>query len=250
MLGKDKYRLLYQTELEEEAEWLRRSAASKTDSVEILLNRNKIKPKTIIELGCGIGAVITECKRRRLAKNYIGVDYAPEAIDYLKKHSVDIEFIQGDITDNDFRISDTCEVVLISHVLEHLEEPAKFLMAMKNSLKFSYAIIEVPIEDLIAGKIKSVLKDRTSNKAGHVQFFTFRSFEHLLNSNGYRIIDRRSYVPILDMETIRFICNKDKLSRPRYLLKVLVNKYILRILNPLWKRFYYAHHAVLCVVDY
>jgi len=250
MLGKDHYRLLYQTELEEEAEWLRRGAAEKANSIEILLNRNTIKPKTILELGCGVGAVTTECQRRSLATKYIGVDYAPEAIDYLRKHSAGIETIQGDITDPDFCIGDTCDVVVVSHVLEHLEEPAIFLVAMKNSLKFSYAVIEVPLEDLVASKMKSVLRDRTANKAGHVQFFTVRTFEHLLSSNGFKIVDRRTYVTILDMETIRFVSDKDGLARHQRLLKVFTSNYLPRMLNPLWKRLYYAHHAVLCIVDY
>jgi SAM-dependent methyltransferase len=250
MLGKNYYRILYQTELEEEAEWLRRGAAEKVNSIEILLNRNTIKPKIILELGCGIGAVITECQRRSLATNYIGVDYAPEAIDYLRKHTSGIKSIQGDITDSNFNIGDTCDVIVVSHVIEHMEKPATFLATMKKSFRPSCVIIEVPLEDLVAGKMKSILWDRTANSAGHVQFFTARTFEHLLSSNGFKIIDRRTYVPILDMDTIRFVSDKDGLSRYRRLLKVFTNNYLLRILNPLWKRLYYAHYAVLCIVDH
>lgn len=249
MLGKNHYRILYQTELEKEAEWLRRGAAEKVNSIEILLNRNTIKPKTIIELGCGVGAVITECQCRSLATKYIAVDYAPEAIDYLRNHSLGIESIQGDITDPDFCILDSCEVVVVSHVLEHLEKPAIFLDTMKNSLKFSYAIIEVPLEDLTASKMKTVLRDRTANKAGHVQFFTLQTFEHLLSSSGFKILDRRTYVPILDRDTIRFVSDKDGLARHRRLLKFFTSNYLPRMLNSLWKRLYYAHHAVLCTVD-
>ncbi len=250
MLGKDHYRLLYQTELEAEAEWLRRGAIEKVNSIEMLLNRNRLKPKTILELGCGVGAVITECQRRSLATKYIGVDYAPEAIDYLRKHSAGIELIQSDITDPDFCTDEPCDVLVVSHVLEHLEEPAFFLGSMRKKLEFSYAVIEVPLEDLVASRMKSVLRDRSANKAGHVQFFTVRTFEHLLISNGLKIVDRRTYVPILDMETIRFVSDKDRLARHRRLLKAFTSNYLPRMLNPLWKRLYYAHHAVLCIADY
>ena len=74
VLAKDHYRLLYQTELEEEAEWLERGAIDKTNSIEMLLNRNNIRPKTILELGCGVSAVLLECQRRNIAKKYIGVE--------------------------------------------------------------------------------------------------------------------------------------------------------------------------------
>lgn len=249
ILGKDHYRLLYQTELEKESEWLRRGAAEKVNSIEILMRSNAIKPKSILELGCGVGAVITECQRRGLATKYIGVDYATEAIEYLRKHSEGIEPLQADITDPNFCIDDPVDVLVLSHVLEHLENPAIFLEAMKKSVKFSYAVIEVPLEDLIGSRIKSVLRDRTANKAGHVQFFTARTFEHLLMTTGFKIIGRRTYVPILDRETIRFVSTKDGLARHMHLLKVFTNNYLPRVLNPFWKKLYYAHHAVLCIRD-
>lgn len=249
MLGKDHYHLLYQTELEKESKWLRRGAADKAKSIEKLLKRNNIEPINILELGCGTGAVITECQRRNLAKNYIGVDYTQEAIDYMQKHSEGIETMQGDITDPNFDIVGTYDVVVLTHVLEHLENPAHFLDATRRLLKFSYAIIEVPLEDLIVGKLKSILKNRISNKAGHVQFFTAHTFEHLLSSNGFKIVDSRTYVPILDIETIRFVSDKDRLSRYRYLIKVLTGHYLPSMLYPIWKRLYYAHHAVLCVIE-
>jgi SAM-dependent methyltransferase len=250
ILGRDHYRRLYQTQLEEEAEWLWRGAAEKVNSIEILLHRNKIKPKIILELGCGVGAVITGCQRRNIAKKYIGVDYAPEAIEYLRKHSAGIEAIQSDIIGESYLNIDGCDVIILSHVLEHLEEPGKLLNAMKKLCKFSYAVLEVPLEDLAASRIKAVLRDRTANQAGHVQFFTDRSFEYLLRLNGYKIVDRRTYVPILDMETIRVVSKKDGLAWHRRLLKVLTSNCLPKICNPLWKRLYYAHHAVLCIAKH
>jgi 2-polyprenyl-3-methyl-5-hydroxy-6-metoxy-1,4-benzoquinol methylase len=247
MSGKDHFRLLYQNELDAEAEWLRRTAAEKVNSIEILLERRSIRPKTILELGCGIGAVITECQRRSLAKKYIGVDYAAEAIDYLRSTSTGIETFQGDITDPAFYVADMCDVVVMSHVLEHLEDPARFLTAMKKALKFGCVVIEVPLEDLVASRIKSIFKNRITNKAGHVQFFTASSFEELLRSNGLTIVDRRTYVPILDMDTVRSLSEKDRLTGPRRVIKTLTGHYLPRLLYPLWKRLYYAHHAVLCV---
>ena len=244
--GKDHYRLLYQSELEKEAEWLRRGAGHKVNSIELLLSRNSIKPKTLLELGCGTGAVITECQRRNLSERYVAVDYAPEAIDYLRKHSTGIEPIQGDITDPTFRLNRPCDVVILSHVLEHLEDPAGFLAALRSSLKFTHAIIEVPLEDLAISKLKAVLKDRRASKAGHVQFFTPHTLEHLLKASGFRISDTRRYIPVLDMETIRFACDKNRMGRRQRFLMACTGNYLPRMLNPLWQRLYYAHYAVLC----
>lgn len=246
VLGKDHFRQLYQTELEQEAEWLRRGAREKVNSIEQFLRAHDLHPRRLVELGCGVGAVITECQRRSLAATYMGVDYSQEAVDYLRAHSPGIEAVQGDITDPQFRVDEPSDVVVVSHVLEHLEEPARFLHSMQRALKFSHAVIEVPLEDLMASRLKARLKDRTGNVAGHVQFFTSTSFEALIESCGLRIVDRRNYAPVLDMDTIRFVSQKDGLAPHRYWLKAVTNHYLPQWLMPWWKRLYYAHHAVLC----
>jgi len=247
--GKARYRRLYQTELEQEAEWLRRGAVEKVNSIEGLLRRNGIQPTRLLELGCGVGAVIVECQRRNLAASYAGVDYAPEAIDYLRGHSDGIEATQADLTDPSFHLSDPADVVILSHVLEHLESPATLLRTLKDDLQSSYLVIEVPLEDLMASRAKSLVKNRSASKAGHVQFFTARTFELLVRCSGFRVIDRRTYVPVLDAETVRFVAAKDGLPEHGYLLKLLTSRHLPTLLRPLWKRLYYAHHAVLCVVD-
>lgn len=245
--GKNYYRLLYQAELEQESEWLRRCSAEKAKSIEILTKRNYLKPCSIIELGCGVGAVINECKVRNIANRYMGIDYSREAIDYAKTHCEGIEFIHADITDPSFCMDNKFDILVLSHVIEHLECPNAFLSALRQSLEFSYAVIEVPLEDLLIGRLKDKIADyRTTNKAGHVNFFTIASFENLLISNGLEIVDRRTYVPVLDWNTIRFVCEKEGLSNTRQVVKVIGNLLPL-VLSPLWKKLYYAHHAVLCV---
>jgi len=74
--GRDCYANLYLTQLEAEAEWLRRGALDKADSVEQLLARNGIVPRTLTELGAGTGAVISECRRRGLGQTFTAVDDA------------------------------------------------------------------------------------------------------------------------------------------------------------------------------
>ena len=78
-------------------------------------------------------------------------------------------------------------------------------------------------------------KDRTQNLAGHVQFFTARSFRKLLASSGLEldVLDHRRYLPTLDLDTIRFVCRKNGSSRATY-LKMLLGRYLRIVLGPLW----------------
>jgi hypothetical protein len=246
--GRDHYAGLYLNELESEAEWLRRGAFNKVDSVEQLLARNGIVPSTMTELGAGTGAVISECRRRGLGKTFVAIDYAATAIEYLRDNIEGITAIRADIASPDFRLDEPVDVLVISHVVEHLEQPQAFLQAVRK-LQFKVAIIEVPLEDLPFARYKAAIKNRKANSAGHVQFFTAASFERLVTSAGLKIVDRRSYLPIPSFDALRFVHAKDKLPAWRLPLMWLTRRLIPLLNQSLWSRLYYCHYAVLVVPE-
>ena len=170
--GRDHYEAVYLDALERQAEWLRRGAGQKADSVEQLLHRNGIKPESVLELGCGTGAVIGELQQRALAQHYYGIDYSATAIAYLKTAFPTIQCTVADVmeTANVFD-KDSFDVVICSHIIEHLEDPVSFLQAIGQRFQFEYLVVEVPLEDLFFGRAKALLKDRSKNSAGHVHFF-------------------------------------------------------------------------------
>jgi SAM-dependent methyltransferase len=245
--GRDHYDAIYRDQLANEAEWLDRTARHKADSIEHLIRKNGIARETMLELGCGTGSVIRECQRRGLARSYIAVDYSETAIEYLRAHSVDIETHIADVTDAELAFDRPVDVVVLSHLIEHLEEPHRFLESLQG-INFRYLIAEVPLDDLLMGRLAALTKkDRTQNLAGHVQFFTARSFDTLLASSGLEVLDRRRYLPTLDMDTIRFVCRKNGSSRATY-LKMVLGRYLRAALGPLWSTFFSAHYAVLAKV--
>lgn len=245
--GRDYFEEIYQTDLELEAQWLRYGAVDKVNSIEFFLNRHAIKPITLLELGCGTGAVIAECQRRGLGDEFTAIDYSKEAIGYLKSHSQGIYCIEADVTDPKFKLDKCFDVVFLSHVLEHLEEPLKFLQTLTKKVRFRYLVAEVPLEDLLVSRIKNIFRDRTRNISGHVHFFTESTFQRLLSSASLEIRDHRRYVPIFPPEVMDFVCRKDDFSRIRTMLKKVTACYLSRALAPIWARTYYAHYAILCL---
>ena len=244
--GRDYYANLYSNQLEAEAEWLRRGAPDKVDSVEQLLARNGIVPDTLTELGAGTGAVISECRRRGLGKTFTAIDYSLTAIEYLRKNVDGITAIKADIASPEFQLNGPVDVLVISHVVEHLEQPKTFLETVRK-LPFKAAIIEVPLEDLPLARYKTSIENRKANAAGHVQFFTAASFERLVTSAGFKILDRRSYVPIPTVDTLRFVHAKDKLPLWRLPLMLLTRWFMPRLNLHSYQRLYYCHHAILVV---
>jgi SAM-dependent methyltransferase len=242
--GRDHYDSLYQKQLANEAEWLDRTANHKADSIEYLLRKNGIPCGTMLELGCGTGSVIRECQRRGLSKSFIAVDYSESAIEYLREHSAGIETHVADVTDPAFVFDEPVDVVVLSHVIEHLERPHPFLKSLQK-IKFRYLIAEVPLDDLLMGRLSALAKeDRTQNTAGHVQFFTASSFRRLLRASDFEVMDSRRYLQLLDLSTIRFVCQKNRSSYLIY-LKMVVGRYLRLATGPLWARIFSANYAVL-----
>lgn len=244
--GRDRAVRTYEAAVDLEAEWLRYGAVNKVDSIETLLRDVGEKPMSLVELGCGTGAVIMECQRRGLARELTGIDYSHRAIEYLKTHSTGIHCVVADVMAPAYAADREFDVVVVSHVLEHLEEPLAFLQSLRSKLRFRYLVAEVPLEDLWASRLKNLVRNRSENAAGHVQFFTAESFEDLIRSAGFRIERRRHYAPVLSLEALELLASKERMSRLRGGLLRMSGHYLPRMTESWWKRYYYGHYAVLC----
>lgn len=245
-LGKDRYAEHYRDNLELQAKWLTFGAIEKTNSIQTLLERNSIKARTILELGCGTGAILQECQRRGLAQAYTGVDYSEEAIAYLQTHVPGVTAYAADIMSDDLALQGSFDVVILSHVLEHLEEPGLLLSTMLSKLDFTFLIAEVPLEHLPLLRLRAKIWGHPSKEgAGHVQFYTASAFEALLTSCGLAIIDRRQYLPIPTQESLELVRLRNDESQSTYYRRLL-GRFLKLSLRPAWQKLYYAHHACLC----
>ena len=245
--GRDDYAEKYRNNASFQVEWLRRGAIQKADSIETLLARHKITPDSILELGCGSGAVIGEIQRRGLASRCYGVDFSEHAISLMASLYPKVHGKTADVTrmPNPFNI-EAFDVVVVSHTIEHLENPHAFLQAIKQ-IGFKYMIAEVPLENLLFGKLKSIFQDRGNNSAGHVQFFTRKSFRELLRRAKHQIIDERLYAPVFSKDTLRFAYGQQ--HKIKQIQKSLTERWLPLLSSPVWVRLYHAHYAVLCKKD-
>lgn len=244
--GDEHYNLIYNNNLEQEAQWLALSAPQKVESIVQLLLRENIKPNSILELGCGTGSVIRECQRRGLAKEYFAVDSSKQALNYLQQNSKNIKTLQADITKQKNYFNQKFDVIILSHVLEHIHDETVFLQFLKANLNYKYLIIEVPLENLFFSRIKNLFRDRTKNAAGHVNFYTSNSFFKLIENNNFQILTRRKYVPVLELTTIDFLAKKQKYSYWNKYLKYFTSHHFPKYFNYFWEKWYYAHLAILC----
>lgn len=248
--GAEHYIKKYSTERDINAEWLRLGAAAKVDSIELLLKQVDCSPQTILELGTGTGAIIEECMRRGIGRQFFAVDYSLDSIEYLKnRHKEFLTTAVSDITKVIPFEGIRFDVVILSHVLEHLERPD---FALKNAInRCKYLIAEVPLEDLPFAKFRWLVrrvifkKDRNRNLAGHVQFFTRERFRELLSATGWNVVGERLYVPC-NKNNVKFMCKMNRFSYFNTKLSLLVGYYLPQLFGALlWSRAEYAHYAII-----
>jgi SAM-dependent methyltransferase len=102
------------------------------------------KNSTVIDVGCGTGANIAA-----LADEYraIGIDISAEAIRLAKRRFPNVQFIPSDARGDVRRALAHADVVLLTDVLEHVEEDRQMLASLvQDSRPGSHFVITVPAD--------------------------------------------------------------------------------------------------------
>lgn len=130
----------------------------------------------MLDVGAGFG-LISEIISADAAGNkteYDVVELDPVAIDYLKR-----KIIPRAIYSHIKNIKSRYEVIMLSHILEHLTRPLSFLLDLRNRLTEGGVIfIEVPNQDY---KFKS-------RNEPHLVFFSPDTLSGLVEKAGFKVL--------------------------------------------------------------
>lgn len=242
--GAEFYRRLYRSNLPWSVEWLHAGAANKVFTVETLLSRAGLTVNRLCELGCGTGAVLRRCRELGIGSEWFGVDYSGDCIAHLAAEQPEIHTVVGDASSGCPFQGTHFEVLLLTHVAEHLEDPAALLKSLRQ-WSYGHLLIEVPLENLPLLRLKCKLFGR-NNAAGHVQFFDAESFRNLLLRAGFEIVGEYRYAPVLPRSVYRRMLALNRIGYAGYVTKLLSGHLLPRLLGSFWTNWYYAHHAILC----
>jgi len=144
---------------------------------------------SVLDIGCGHGGVIRRILKK--TKNIVGVDYDAYSINKAKERFQDtgVVLICDDIFNYLKQQKDTnFDYIILSHVLEHIDEPELFLKSLKGFAKNFY--IEVPDFESTHLNLyrKHVGTDLIYSDADHVSEFTRVELEKIIISCGLQIV--------------------------------------------------------------
>jgi SAM-dependent methyltransferase len=154
----------------------------------------KIHIASVIEIGCGTGAVLRELGALNFAKRYVANDISAAAIEFAQRSCGSLlnEVYVGPADSLPFPAK-SFSVAILSHVIEHLHDPVG---AVRTAARVAdYVVIEVPIEKVLSNTIRTrVLGESflSAATAGHVQFWSTGSIADFLERDcGQEILSRQ-----------------------------------------------------------
>src|SRR5215471_15096125 len=160
-------------------EWRALGALHK--SANIMQLCRDVPHESILEIGAGDGAVLELLRKNNFGSEWHALEISDSAVALLKSKGFDAEaFDGGHVT----RPNKSVDLVVMSHVVEHLEHPR--ILLEEAARVGSHVCIEVPLEHTVRLKDENVFRP-----VGHINYFTARTARMLLLSVGYEVIATR-----------------------------------------------------------
>lgn len=143
---------------------------------------------TVIEVGCGDGAVAEHLAATTFFTDYVGVDISGSGIRKARAKRIDrAKFALFDGRRIPVR-NQRFDLAVLSHVLEHVEEPRSLLRECARVAR--YVFVEVPLELNIRSP-----RDFTWDSVGHINLFNPLLLRHIVQSSDLAIVDQRTTAP-------------------------------------------------------
>lgn len=106
------------------------------------LLENIDETSTVLDLGCNLGDISFMVAQK--AKEVVGIDHNKKAIEIAQKRYdlANLKFLNVEAHEFLQKNSTHFDVLILSHILEHLDDPKELLLNFKNF--FRYVYVEVP----------------------------------------------------------------------------------------------------------
>jgi SAM-dependent methyltransferase len=236
------YNIAYRDALRDESFLAWREAGARQKAANIARVCRKIPVSAVLEIGCGTGAVLRELDSMHFAERYAATDISEAAIEFAQRSCGPLlsDVFVGPADSLPFARK-SFSVAILSHVLEHLENP---VCAVRDAARVAdYVVIEVPTERVLSNMIRTkILREPFSSAAGagHVQFWSPGSIANFLEQDcGQEILARHRDLLSREIE----FHEKNGIGRAKPILKEALKK-----LLPGWAyaRLLTTHATFLC----
>ena len=151
---------------------------------------------SVLDIGAGDGAVLSELERRELGTEFHAVEISSSGIDRINRQN--LKRLKSVQRFDGYRLpfpDDSFDTALLIHVLEHVEHERLLLKEVRRVARRCY--IEVPLEHTIR-----LRRSISVGKAfGHINFYTIKTFENILDTARLSPVSLATFAPTREYES-------------------------------------------------
>lgn len=148
----------------------------------------------ILDIGCGDGTVIEYLSKNNKTKEIIGIDISKRAVDYVKNKGYEVYELDV-LSDNfnKFLENKKFDYIIITEVLEHIQEPERVMADIKNHFTKS-VFISIPNAGFFLHRLR-LLFGRfpviviAQHVKEHIRFWTHKDFIYWCNYFRFEVKD-------------------------------------------------------------
>ena len=166
--------------------WDMEDAPWKADLIFRMMEKHRIRPTTICEVGCGCGEILRQLLLKLpTTTKFTGYEISPQAYELCKERLNDrLCFKLKNYCDES---DNFCDLILLIDLIEHLEDYFQFLRDIKE--KSQYKILHIPLEMFAISVLYPQFLLGQRKKVGHLHYFSKDTALQMLRDLGYEIID-------------------------------------------------------------
>ncbi len=213
-----------------ESEWRRLGAVDK--AINIISACSDIPHATVLEIGAGEGALLQELSNHNFGNELSALEISESGAESISQRNLknikEVKLYDGYVVpfeDNEF------DVVILSHVVEHLEHPRILIREAARVSK--HLFIEVPLEDVL-----SAPKDFKMTRTGHINFYSYKNIRKLAQSVDLDCLNQKLSNPSFAVHKYLY---KNKIKA---VVKYSIRKLML-ILFPKMASYIFVYHCHL-----
>lgn len=161
-------------------------SAWKAGQILKMIEKHRLEPQTICEVGCGAGEVLRQLQSRLpVETEFRGYEISPQAFEMCQSRTNErLQFYCDDlITAN----APSFDLLLCIDVFEHVPDYLHFLKALRD--KARYKVFHIPL-DMSAQWVlrgRPILRER--EQGGHLHYFMKDTALSTLVDTGYEVVD-------------------------------------------------------------
>ncbi|MCH8004062.1 MAG: class I SAM-dependent methyltransferase [Nanoarchaeota archaeon] len=143
------------------------------------------KPGTLLDIGCALGFFLELALKRGWKAR--GIEISKVAAGYAKKHQKSPVF-NGTLEEVNYK-KESFDVITIFDVIEHVPNPKKTILQIKNLLKPGGIIsITTPNIGSLPAKILGKKWEEVRRVREHIYYFSDKTLNRLLKESGFKIL--------------------------------------------------------------